>query len=62
MERILVFEDKYIGKYVTLKNEESDKVITFDESAIKAYDDAINMGIESPILMYVPDGEVVYIL
>jgi len=62
MERILVFEDKYIGKYVTFKNEESDKVITFDESAIKAYDDAINMGIESPILMYVPDGEVVYIL
>ena len=62
MERILVFEDKYIGKYVTFKNEVSDKVITFDESAIKAYDDAINMGIESPILMYVPDGEVVYIL
>lgn len=62
MERILVFEDKYIGKYVTFKNEESDKVITFDESAIKAYDDAINMGIESPILMYVPDGEVVYLL
>ncbi|OHD13713.1 MAG: hypothetical protein A2086_12260 [Spirochaetes bacterium GWD1_27_9] len=62
MERILIFEDKYIGKYVTLQNEDSDKVITFDESAIKAYNDAKKLGVESPILMYVPDGEVAYIL
>jgi len=62
MEKILLFEEKYIGKYVTFENDDSNKIITSDESAIKAYEEAKNLGIESPILMYVPDGEVVYIL
>ncbi len=59
MDNILIANaDQYIGQYVTTSDFGETEVITSSESAVEAYDSAVNKGITDPVLIYIPkEGE-----
>ncbi len=59
---ILLSDNSYGGKYVTTDNKNSNFVISSDVSAIVAYNEAKKKGVKSPVLIYVPERDIVNIL
>jgi hypothetical protein len=46
--------DKYVGMYVTIEDFDSEIVLTSSHNAIDAYDAAINLGYNDPVVIYIP--------
>ena len=55
MDNILIADaTKYVGQYVTTARFGETNVITASENAVDAYNQAINLGFNDPVLIYVP--------
>lgn len=55
---------KYYKKHVALKkwiNNEPEDVISFGEDPLKVIKEAKDKGYENPILLYIPDPNIIYI-
>jgi len=61
MEQILLDTEKYNGRYVALKSFEDHTVVGVGDDPESALNDARAKGFDSPILLYVPEKEVVHI-
>ncbi len=46
--------EAYEGQYVTTENFGSNKVVTHAVSPSEAYNQAVELGYESPVIIYVP--------
>lgn len=53
--------DKYGGKYVATKSFKDNKVVCFGPDLKKVYDKAIKMGIEDPVVFFVPKKGMIHI-
>lgn len=62
MVEILINDGNYSGKYVAFNNDKDREIICSNESALKTYEEAFGKGFESPVIVYVPDKDVVQIL
>ena len=61
MEKILVNSDKYYGQYVALKSIKDNSIVGAGYTPEKALEKARKKGIQNPILLYVPDKDIVQI-
>ena len=61
MEKILVNSDKYNGQYVAMVSVEDNTVVGFGITPEEALNEARKENVQSPILLYVPEKEAVYI-
>jgi len=46
--------EAYEGQYVTTEDFDSNEVVTYSASPAEAYNQAIELGYESPVIIYVP--------
>ena len=53
--------DKYGGKYVATKSFKDNKVVCFGPDPKKVYDKAIKMGIDDPVVFFVPKKGMIHI-
>lgn len=61
MERILVATDEFNGRYVAMKSFDDNTVVGFGEDPEKALRDAEAKGFMEPVLLYIPERDLVHI-
>ena len=61
MEQVLINSEKYNWRYVAMKSFEDHTIIGSGEDPESALKEAAAKGYESPVLLYVPEKEVVHI-
>jgi Family of unknown function (DUF5678) len=61
MVKQLLNTDKYNGKYVALKSHEDSTVISSSDSPTQVLETARKLGVENPVIVYVPSAESVHI-
>lgn len=61
MERILVTTDEFNGRYVAMKNVEDNTIVGVGEGPEKALKDAESKGFKNPVLLYIPEKDLVHI-
>jgi hypothetical protein len=61
MERILVTTDEFNGRYVAMKSVNDNTIVGVGEDPEKALEDAERKGFKNPVLLYVPERDVVQI-
>jgi len=60
-KRALVTDKKYEGKYVAFDSSKGRKIIASDRNPGKLIDKARKMGIDVPLIVFVPKGNTAYI-
>lgn len=48
--------DSYVGNYICVKDFGCGDVISFGEDAVKTYNDAVTLGYDDPVILFVGDG------
>jgi hypothetical protein len=61
MERILVTTDEFNGRYVAMKSVDDNTIVGVGEDPEKALKDAEGKGFKDPVLLYVPEKDLVHI-
>ena len=61
MEQTLLKTDKYNGRYVAMKSFEDHTIVGVGDEPDAALQDARAHGHENPVLLYIPEKEVVHI-
>ena len=63
MEPMILVEDgeKYCGEYVVTSSFRGKKVITHGEDPVKVYNTAKIKGIKEPVLIYIPQKDMIHI-
>jgi hypothetical protein len=61
MERILVTTDEFNGRYVAMKSVDDNTIVGVGEDPEKALKDAEANGFKSPVLLYIPEKDLVHI-
>lgn len=61
MDQILVKEDKYGGQYVAMEDLSHPDVISNGKDPQVVYEEAISRGCADPILMFIPENNMVQI-
>ncbi len=63
MEPYVLIEDgeKYGGQYVTIKSFKEKEVISYGNDPVVVYNEAKKMGINEPVLFYVPKKNILQI-
>jgi len=61
MERILVATDEFNGRYVAMKSVDDNTVVGFGDDPEKALRDAEAKGFKDPVLLYIPEKDLVHI-
>jgi len=61
MERILVTTDEFNGRYVAMKSVHDNTIVGVGEDPEKALRDAEEKGFKDPILLYIPEKDLVHI-
>lgn len=61
MEKVLVGSDEYNGQYVAMVSVEDNTIVGSGITPEEALNEARKENVQSPILLYVPEKEVVYI-
>ena len=61
MEQILVNTDEYNGRYVAMKSFDDHAIVGVGDDPESALKDASANGYESPVILYIPEKEVVHI-
>lgn len=61
MEKILVADNRYDGKYIALKSSQDNTVVGSGENPQEALDEAKEKGVVNPFLFYVPDKDMIQI-
>ena len=61
MEKILVTTDKFNGSYVAMKSFDDNTIVGVGEDPGKALKDAETKGFKNPVLLYIPEKDLVHI-
>jgi len=61
MKNVLINTDKYNGLYVAMKSFDDHTIIGTGIDPRKALKDAEKKGIKDPVILYVPEEEVIHI-
>jgi hypothetical protein len=61
MERVLVKTDEYNGRYVAMKSFDDHTIVGVGDDPETALKDAISKGYKEPVLLYIPEKELVHI-
>ena len=61
MEKVLVNTDEYNGRYVAMKSFDDHTVVGVGDDPETAMKEAISKGYINPVLVYIPEKEVVHI-
>ena len=61
MERILVSTDEFNGRYVAMKNFDDNTIVGVGDDPEKALKDAESKGYKNPLLLYIPERDIVHI-
>jgi hypothetical protein len=61
MERILVTTDEFNGRYVAMKGIDDNTIVGVGEDPEKALKDAESKGFKDPVLLYIPEKDLVHI-
>ena len=61
MEKVLVNSDRYNGRYVAMKSFDDHTVIGVGEDPETAIKEALSKGFDNPVLLYIPEKEIVHI-
>jgi NADPH-dependent glutamate synthase beta subunit-like oxidoreductase len=61
MEKVLVNSDKYNGQYVAMKSVDDNTIVGAGKTPNEALEEARKKGIQNPLLLYVPDRDVINI-
>lgn len=61
MERVLVKTDEYNGRYVAMKGFDDHTIVGVGDDPETALKDAISKGYKEPVLLYIPEKELVHI-
>lgn len=61
MEKILVATNEFNGCYVAMKSVDDNTIVGFGEDPEKALKDAEAKGIMEPVLLYIPEKDLVHI-
>ena len=61
MEKILVTTDKFNGRYVVMKSFDDNTIVGVGEDPEKALKDAETKGFKNPVLLYIPEKDLVHI-
>jgi hypothetical protein len=61
MEKVLINSDQYNGRYVALKSFDDNTIIGAGDDPETAIKEALSKGYHDPVLLYVPEKEIVHI-
>ncbi len=61
MEKVMVNTDKYNGRYVAMKSFDDHTIIGVGDDPETAIKDAKLKGCKEPVLLYIPEKELVHI-
>lgn len=61
MEKILVTTDEFNGRYVAMKSFEDNAIVGVGDDPEKALKEAEAKGFKNPVLLYIPEKELVHI-
>ncbi len=61
MEKILVNTNEYNGRYVAMKSFDDNTIIGVGKNPQKALKDAEKNGFKDPVILYVPEENVIHI-
>ncbi|MCK8603325.1 DUF5678 domain-containing protein [Desulfoferrobacter suflitae] len=61
MEKVLVTSEEYDGRYVAMKGFDDNTIVGVGDDPETALEDAAAKGYENPVLLYVPEKEVVHV-
>ena len=61
MEKILVTTDEFNGRYVAMKSVDDNTIVGVGEDPEKALRDAERKGFKDPVLLYIPEKDLVHI-
>lgn len=61
MEKILVTTDEFNGRYAAMKSVDDNTIVGVGEDPEKALKDAEARGFKNPVLVYIPEKELVHI-
>ncbi len=61
MEKILVTTSEYNGRYVAMKSFDDNTIVGVGDDPEKALKDAETKGFKNPVLLYIPEEDVVHI-
>jgi len=61
MEKILVTTDIFNGRYVAMKSVDDNTIVGVGEDPEKALKDAEVKGYKNPVLLYIPEKDLVHI-
>jgi hypothetical protein len=61
MERVLVTTDEFNGRYVAMKSVDDNTIVGVGEDPEKALREAEEKGFKNPVLLYIPEKDLVHI-
>jgi len=61
MEKVLVNTNEYNGRYVAMKGFDDNTIIGVGKNPQKALKDAEQKGFKDPVILYVPEENVIHI-
>jgi hypothetical protein len=61
MEKVMIKTDKYNGRYVAMKSFDDHTVVGVGDDPETAIKDATSKGYKNPVLLYIPEKELVHI-
>jgi hypothetical protein len=61
MEKLLVATDEYNGRYVALKSSDDNTIVGVGDNPEEALKNAERKGHKNPILLYIPEKDLVHI-
>ena len=61
MEKILISTDEFNGRYVAMKSFEDNTIVGVGDDPENALKEAERKGVKNPVLLYVPEKDIVHI-
>ena len=61
MEKVLVTTEEFNGRYVAMKDVDDNTIVGVGDDPEKALNDAVKKGFKNPVLLYIPERDIVHI-
>lgn len=61
MEKVLVTTEEFNGRYVAMKDVDDNTIVGVGDDPEKALNDAVKKGFRNPVLLYIPERDIVHI-